>query len=163
TILASTTFDLVILDHFLLDMNGLELLQQMNREGIAQPVLMLTGKGNEKIATSALRAGVCDYIPKDSGLDFLNDLPKRVSESGKRHRLEQPNQLLIQPLDPPRDGVLITDLRGTIIHVNRALEKLSGYDRHELLGQTPRIFKSGVHPPDFYARMWKTVLGRDSW
>jgi PAS domain S-box-containing protein len=163
TILASTTFDLVILDHVLLDMNGLELLEQMAREGIAQPVLMLTGQGNEKIATSALRAGVCDYIPKDNGLDFLNDLPKRVSESVKRHRLEQTNQLLIQALESTRDGVLITDLQGTIIHVNHALEKLTGYDRQELLGQTPRVLKSGAHPADFYARMWKTVLGRDSW
>jgi PAS domain S-box-containing protein len=163
TILASTTFDLIILDHFLIDMNGLELLQQMAREGIAQPVLMLTGKGNERIATSALRAGVCDYIPKDLGLDFLNDLPKRVTESVKRHRLEQTNQLLIQALESTRDGVLITDLQGTIIHVNHALEKLTGYGRHELLGKTPRVLKSGVHPQDFYARMWKTVLGRDSW
>ena len=49
--------------------------------------------------------------------------------------------------------MLITDLQGTIIHVNHALEKLTGYDRQELLGQTPRLLKSGVHPPEFYARM----------
>src|SRR5262249_39357090 len=47
--------------------------------------------------------------------------------------------------------------------VNGALERLSGYARHELVGQTPRLLKSGAHPPEVYAQLWRTVLGRGSW
>ena len=69
------------------------------------------------------------------------------------------NRLLIQALESARDGVMITDLQGTILNVNQALEQMTGYSRQELLGQTPRLFKSGVHPPEFYAALWRTILG----
>src|SRR5262249_18722376 len=41
--------------------------------------------------------------------------------------------------------------------------RLSGYGRQELVGQTPRLLKSGAHPPELYARLWQTVLSRTSW
>ncbi len=73
------------------------------------------------------------------------------------------NRLLIQALESARDGAVITDLQGTILNVNLALERMTGYSRQELLGQTPRLFKSGAHPPEFYAALWRAILGRDSW
>jgi PAS domain S-box-containing protein len=164
-VLAQTSFDLVILDYLLPDMRGLELLEKLNREGVAVPVLVITGVGDEKLATRFLHAGALDYVAKDSALLYLADLPKRVVESVRRYRLEQDNKLLIQALESAQDGIMITDLSGKIIKVNQALEQLTGYSRQELVGQTPRLFKSGVHPPEFYAHMWQTILSptRGSW
>jgi PAS domain S-box-containing protein len=162
-VLGNASFDLVLLDQRLPDMSGLELLHTLTREGIAVPVLMVTGAGDEHLATRVLRAGALDYIVKDPALSFLGELPKRVTESVTRHRLEQTNRLLIQALESARDGIMITDLQGTILEVNQALEGLTGYSRAELLGQTPRLFKSGVHPPEFYAAMWQTILNRSGW
>ncbi len=162
-VLGHTAFDLVVLDNFLPDMSGLDLLRTLAREGVSVPVLIITSLGDEQLAASVLRAGALDYVVKDSQLTFLVELPKRVVESVKRHRLEQMNRLLIQALESARDGVAITDLQGTILNVNQALERITGYNRQELLGQTPRLFKSGAHPPEFYAALWRTILGRDSW
>ncbi|MFO0929851.1 MAG: PAS domain-containing protein [Gemmataceae bacterium] len=162
-LLAQTTFDLVILDHLLPDMRGDELLDRLNRDGVAVSVLIITGYGDEQLATRLLHAGALDYVVKDPALLFLADLPKRVIESVRRHRLERTNQLLVQALESARDGVMITDLQGTILEVNRALEKLTGYARQELIGQTPRLLRSGAQPADFYARMWQTILARGSW
>src|SRR4051794_3044656 len=114
-VLGQTSFDLVLLDQRLPDMAGLDLLHTLTREGITVPVLMVTGFGDEHLATRVLRAGALDYIVKDPALTFLADLPKRVTESVKRHHLEQMNQLLIQALDSARDGIMITDLQGTIL------------------------------------------------
>ena len=162
-VLGQTAFDLVLLDQELPDMRGLDLLHNLAREGVAVPVLMVTGAGDEHLAASVLRAGALDYVVKDQGLTFLGDLPKRVVESVKRHRLEQMNRLLIQALESARDGVVITDVQGSILNVNQALEQMTGYSRQELLGQTPRLFKSGAHPHDFYTALWRTVLAKDSW
>jgi PAS domain S-box-containing protein len=162
-VLAQNPFDLVILDQRLPDMAGLDLLQTFSREGIAAPALMVTAYGDEQLATRVLRAGALDYLVKDHALTFLAELPKRVTESVTRYRLEHMNRLLIQALESARDGIMITDLQGVILHVNRALELLTGYGRQELLGENPRLLKSNVHPPAVYTEMWRTVLARGSW
>ena len=100
---------------------------------------------------------------KDGGLTFLEDLPKRVVEAVTRHRLQQMNRLLIASLESAGDGIMITDLQGSILHVNRALEQMSGFTRQELMGQNPRLFLSALHPTDFYERLWQTVLARKVW
>ena len=162
-VLSHANFHLVLLDQKLPDMSGVDLLKDLHREGIATPVLMVTGYGDEQLAAQVLRAGALDYIVKDRALTFLTDLPKRVHESITRFRLQQTNNLLIASLESARDGVLITDLQGTIEHVNRALERMFGFDRQELIGQNPRIFRSNVHTSEFFRDMWQTILGRASW
>ncbi len=142
---------------------GLDLLRTLNSEGIATPVLMVTGCGDEQLATQVLQAGALDYVVKDNALTFLADLPKRVQESVTRHRLQQTNRLLIEAIESARDGIMITDLQGRLEHVNGALERMFGYARDELLGQTPRLLKSGAHPREFYEEMWRTILARTSW
>jgi PAS domain S-box-containing protein len=162
-VLSHTSFNLVILDHLLVDMNSLNLLQILNREGIQVPVLIITAEGDEEVATQVLQAGALDYVVKDPALTFLVDLPKRITESVNRHRLQDLNRLLIQALESTRDGVMITDVLGEILHVNQALEGMTGYDRAEMLGQQPRLFRSGLHPSEYYAEMWRTILSRRSW
>jgi PAS domain S-box-containing protein len=162
-VLGHSNYHLVLLDQRLPDMSGLDLLMALTREGISTPVLMVTGYGDEHLATQVLRAGALDYVVKDPALTFLTELPKRVVESVTRHRLQHLNRLLIEALESARDGIIITDLQGTLLHVNRALEQLTGYTRQELIGQTPRLFKSGRHPPEVFARLWQTILGRSSW
>jgi PAS domain S-box-containing protein len=162
-VLGHNTFDLVLLDQRLPDMPGLELLHALAREGIVVPTLMVTGCGDEQLATQVLQAGALDYVVKDPRLTFLAELPKRVSESMTRHRLLQTNRLLVQALESARDGIMITDSQGTIQEVNHALEAMTGYSRQELVGQTPRLLKSNVHPPEVYTEMWRTILFRASW
>jgi PAS domain S-box-containing protein len=162
-VLGHTTFDLVLLDQRLPDMAGLDLLQVFAQEGIQVPALMVTAYGDEQLATQVLHAGALDYVVKDPALTFLTELPKRVSDSVTRHRLQLLNRLLIQALESARDGIMITDLQGTILHVNRALEHMTGYARDELIGQTPRLLKSSVHPAELYADLWRSILARSSW
>jgi PAS domain S-box-containing protein len=162
-VLGHSSFDLLLLDQRLPDMPGVELLSLLAREGITVPVLMVTGYGDERLATRVLQAGALDYIVKDPDLGFLDNLPKRIKESVTRHRLQQLNQLLIHALESARDGIMITDLQGVILHVNQALERSTGYSRQELLGQTPRLLKSGNQPPELYAELWQTILARKSW
>jgi PAS domain S-box-containing protein len=162
-VLGHTSFDLALLDQRLPDMSGVDLLQTLAREGIAVPVLMVTGYGDEQLATRVLRAGALDYIVKDPALTFLAELPKRAAESVMRHRLEQSNCLLVQALESAHDGIMITDVHGTILAVNKALESQTGYNRQEMVGQNTRMFKTDVHNPELYAALWKTILARGSW
>ena len=162
-VLGHGQYDLVLLDHRLPDMAGLDLLDALGREGINTPALMVTAYGDEHLATRVLQAGALDYVVKDPALNFLKDLPTRVRESVMRHRLQHLNRLLIEALESARDGIMITDLQGSILHVNQALERMTGYARAELCGQNPRILRNPKIPAEVFAGLWQTILSRASW
>lgn len=65
--------------------------------------------------------------------------------------------------DCTREGVLVTDSNGLIVHVNRAFMEITGYSQAEVLGQRPNMFKSGHHPADFYQAMFATLNSIGEW
>lgn len=56
-----------------------------------------------------------------------------------------------------------TTIDGTIISVNDCFIKLSGYSRSELIGNSHRLLKSGVHPKSFYEKMKKCLWDGKEW
>ena len=62
--LASTDYDLVILDILLPRMNGLDLCRQLRADEAAVPVLMLTARGGLDQRVEGLDAGADDYLSK---------------------------------------------------------------------------------------------------
>ncbi|WP_210398058.1 EAL domain-containing protein [Motiliproteus sediminis] len=60
-------------------------------------------------------------------------------------------------------AVVITDVGGGIEFVNDAFVRISGYSREELLGQNPRMLKSGKQSAEFYQELWQTIRTGDNW
>lgn len=61
------------------------------------------------------------------------------------------------------DGIIITDVQGTILAVNPAFERLSGYAADEVTGRNPRFLRSGKQDSAFYAQMWEAISREGSW
>ena len=61
------------------------------------------------------------------------------------------------------EAIVITDASGTILDVNPAFAKTSGYTREEAVGHNPRILQSGEHGANFYRQMWATLLAGQVW
>jgi len=72
-------------------------------------------------------------------------------------------ELLVTALEASANSVVITDRDGSIQWVNPAFTQLTGYRLEEAVGQNPRILKSGVHPKEFYERLWNTILSGQPW
>lgn len=62
-----------------------------------------------------------------------------------------------------QQGMMITDEQKRILQVNHAFIKMSGYSEAEILGRTPRMFKSGRHDGVFYKEMWETISQNGYW
>jgi PAS domain S-box-containing protein len=63
-----------------------------------------------------------------------------------------------QGLERSTTATFITDRNGIITYVNPAFETIYGFTRDEAVGQTPRIIKSGLIPPEQYQHFWETLL-----
>jgi PAS domain S-box-containing protein len=61
------------------------------------------------------------------------------------------------------EAILITDASATILDVNPAFLRTSGYTREEVVGQNPRLLKSGNHDSSFYQQMWSTLGSGQVW
>ena len=61
------------------------------------------------------------------------------------------------------NSIFITDREGRIIWANAAFCRMSGFEYDELVGQTPRILKSGKYDTSFYERLWKTIISGHVW
>ncbi|MCP3672798.1 MAG: EAL domain-containing protein [Gammaproteobacteria bacterium] len=61
------------------------------------------------------------------------------------------------------EGIVITDVDECIVEVNRATERMLGFTKSELLGKTPRIWKSNEHDNACYKDMWDSIAKNDEW
>ena len=70
---------------------------------------------------------------------------------------------LIQAVEQSPETVVITDPEGCIEYVNPRFVELTGYSRDEVLGENPRILKSGCHQKEFYQNLWQTISSGQKW
>ncbi len=82
-------FDLIFLDYLLPDGNGLDFLETVNRKGFDIPVVVITGQGDELIASRIIQAGACDYLPKAkvSGKALLRIISNAMEKAGLRREM----------------------------------------------------------------------------
>ena len=59
--------------------------------------------------------------------------------------------------------IVLTDPKGVIEYVNQAFLDATGYERHEVLGKTPKILNSGEQKPEVYQELWKTIQSGKPW
>ena len=79
----SRHYDLIVLDVMMPKLNGLEVCEEIRREGLKTPVLFLTVKGDPEDRVRGLEAGGDDYLPKPF---HLKELLLRVAAILKRSR-----------------------------------------------------------------------------
>ncbi|MDR3439112.1 PAS domain S-box protein [Telmatospirillum sp.] len=81
----------------------------------------------------------------------------------ERKQAEAYLQLAANVFTHSHEGITITDADGTIIEVNDAFTRITGYRREEAVGKTPRILHSGRQPREFYKAMWQALVEKGHW
>jgi PAS domain S-box-containing protein len=126
----------------------------------------LKGEGNI-VGTFNLYAGECGFF-NDEEVRLLDELATDISfamevsrHETERRWVEEAHGRLAIAVEQAAEIIVITDADATILYVNPAFEKVTGYSKMEAVGQNPRFLKSGKQNVDFYRQMWETLaLGK---
>jgi PAS domain S-box-containing protein len=81
----------------------------------------------------------------------------------ERKKAEKQITELFRAVEQSPVCVVITDINGNIEYVNPKFLQLTGYAFKEVLGQNPRVLKSGEQPLSFYKELWDTILSGKEW
>ena len=87
--------DVILLDIELPDVNGLDLVEQLRRQRIKTPVIMITAHGSEEAAVRAFRLGVRDYLIKPYTAD---QVAAAIEDALYLTRLEEEKERLTRQL-----------------------------------------------------------------
>ena len=103
----------------------------------------------------------CEHVWSESGdlirsEGLIQDVTNRTESD---ERLRQ----LSQAVEQSPAAVIITDTDGAIEYVNPRFAALTGYTTEEVVGQNPRILKTGRHAPETYKKLWATIAAGKVW
>ncbi len=90
---------------------------------------------------------------------------RRRSQPGSntQRQAEESLRKLQRAVEYSHSTIVITGLDGTIEFANPAFTRITGYSLEEVLGQNPRLLKSGQTPPEVYQDLWQTLLRGEVW
>ena len=99
-------------------------------------------------------------LTKDGSLAAIQGMARDITT---RKQAEESQARLATVVEQAMETIVITDVDGTIIYVNPAFEKITGYTRSEALGLNPRLLQSGKQDAAFYRKMWAMLTAGRVW
>lgn len=162
--------DVVVLDLYMPEINGNEIVTMLRDSGFQLPVLFLSSEPDKSLQLSALENGGDDFLKKPVSAEHLVATVKARAKRSRRSVADYRNlETTLYERNRERltidqhSIVSIADKNGNITYVNEKFCSVSGYSVDELIGQNHRIVKSGIHSPDFYQNIWSTITAGNVW
>ncbi len=182
--------DLILLDVDMPEMNGFEVCSQLKAEpALCEiPVIFLTGRSDLADKVHGFKVGGSDFLVKPAApaellarvsthvelrqaqLELAN---KNILLKEQFVEIEQANIALLEReadlllahtvFENSSEAVMVSDADNKIIMINPAFEKVTGYERKDVIGQDPSILKSGHHDKAFYQTLWKQLVEKNTW
>jgi two-component system cell cycle sensor histidine kinase/response regulator CckA len=136
--LSGVGVDVVLLDLGLPDCSGIETFERAHGEAPSQPIVVISGLDDERIALEAVRSGAQDYLVKGriEGPLLARVLRYAIERKHSEEVLRASEAHYRAILEHIGDAVFVTDGEGRFVDVNPRACELTGYTREELLRLT---------------------------
>jgi diguanylate cyclase (GGDEF)-like protein/PAS domain S-box-containing protein len=90
-------------------------------------------------------------------------IAKQITTAIRRKLSEEQMRLQAAALDAAANAIMIADREGKMIWANPSFLSLTGFELDEIIGQNPRLLKSGQHEQSYYQQLWQTILDGHVW
>jgi PAS domain S-box-containing protein len=144
-ILPEKTFDAIIVDYDMPELNGIEFLKILRSEGDTTPVIIFTGVGHERTAIEAINNGANFFLQKgdDPQAKFreLVDMVRKAAEGSYAGKKLGTNQRIILDLiNFSSDPSFAIDRDGNVVAWNVSMEQLTGVNAKDIIGKGDNIY-----------------------
>ena len=95
------TYDVLLLDNRLPDMDGMAVLKHVGAKKIRLPVVMVTAAGDEALVVQLLRMGASDYVPKHGS--YIEALPSVLKHAVTAYRGVEEGRFVTGPVEHGAD------------------------------------------------------------
>jgi len=124
--MTSGSYDLYVIDYWLPDGDGLDLLREIRASEPPVPILFVTTAASAKVAVEAMKLGADDFIVKEEG--YLAILPYAVRDVLDRHRLAEERRCLEERLQRAERAATLGYLAsGLAHHINNPLATIQTF------------------------------------
>ncbi|WP_321506380.1 response regulator [uncultured Methanoregula sp.] len=135
---ASGSFDIIVSDYQMPEMDGLGFLKEVRIRSQVQPFIIFTGKGREDVVIEALNSGADYYVqkggePKAQYAELLHKIRRAVRQRRADAELRKKHEILRALLLSSPNGIAFVRNR-TLQWVNESMGMMLGYTRAEIKG-----------------------------
>jgi len=133
--LRSSTHDIYFVDYHLGAKTGIDLLKEAMKYECKEPIILLTGQGNQKIDLEAMRSGAVDYLIKSQLTTEQLDRCIRYSlERAATLKESKASERKFRAIfERSKDAIFIANNELEFNNINSATTDLFGYSTEELL------------------------------
>src|SRR5664279_1387970 len=135
-------YDIYFIDYYLGAKTGLELMKEALDQHCEQPLILLTGMGNQKIDLEAMQAGAYDYLVKlELNTEKLERCIRYSLERASALKVLRSNERKFRSIfERSKDAVFLTDEFIVFKDVNYITSAMLGYTKDELMQLTLNQF-----------------------
>jgi PAS domain S-box-containing protein len=128
-------YDIYFIDYYLGAKTGLELMKEALEQNCEQPLILLTGMGNQKIDLEAMQAGAFDYLVKlELNTEKLERCIRYSLERASALKILRSNERKFRSIfERSKDAVFLTDEFLVFKDLNDITSDMLGYTREELI------------------------------
>ena len=128
-------YDIYFIDYYLGAKTGLELMKEALEQNCEQPLILLTGMGNQKIDLEAMQAGAYDYLVKlELNTEKLERCIRYSLERASALKILRSNERKFRSIfERSKDAVFLTDEFLVFKDLNDITSEMLGYSREELM------------------------------
>ncbi|MCX6074524.1 MAG: response regulator [Campylobacterales bacterium] len=177
TLFEENTFDIVITDILMPEMNGVVMIRKMKEINASQHFIVTSACEDSSSLLDLINLGVAQFLLKpiqsEQIIRILLEVVKNIYNERKVHEFtaELKQDLLHQTtlLEQYKEVVDIssivikTDVEGNIIYTNDLFSKISGYSADEIIVQGHKLLRHPEMSSEFYENLWETLLNKQTW